>query len=68
MRVLCALFRYSLYVLIFQVITFVWLVYFVSAIGELVLAGAFGSYYWAFKKPDDIPALPLLSAVGTTFR
>lgn len=54
--------------MIYQVIIFFWLIYFISAIGELVLAGSFSSYYWAFKKPDDIPALPLLKAIGTTLR
>lgn len=60
--------RYSLYVLIFQIFTFFWLAYFVAAVGELVLAGAFASYYWAFRKPDDIPALPVLKAIGIALR
>ena len=31
--------------------------------GEMVLAGAFASWYWTFNK-DDTPSLPLLSSIG----
>nr|XP_039269182.1 choline transporter-like protein 2 isoform X1 [Styela clava] len=45
-----------------------WLLNWVIALGECTLAGAFASYYWAFKKPRDIPALPLFGAFGRTLR
>ncbi|KAK7888905.1 hypothetical protein WMY93_024465 [Mugilogobius chulae] len=32
------------------------------------LAGAFASYYWALKKPDDIPPCPLLSSFSRAIR
>ena len=31
--------------------------------GEMVLAGAFASWYWTFDK-DNTPSLPLLSSIG----
>ena len=45
-----------------------WMMNFVIALGECVLAGAFASWYFAFHKPDDVPALPVLSALGRTLR
>eukprot|EP00731_Ephydatia_muelleri_P024033 Em0016g304a len=41
-----------------------WIGNFIVALGECTLAGAFASYYWAFKKPKDIPALALLNSLG----
>uniref|UniRef100_S4RJH3 Choline transporter-like protein n=1 Tax=Petromyzon marinus TaxID=7757 RepID=S4RJH3_PETMA len=38
---------------------FLWLMNFVIALGQCTLAGAFASYYWAFHKPRDLPALPV---------
>ncbi|XP_073644407.1 choline transporter-like protein 5 isoform X3 [Tursiops truncatus] len=35
---------------------------------ECALAGAFASYYWALKKPDDIPPYPLFTAFGRAIR
>ncbi|XP_037625984.1 choline transporter-like protein 5-B isoform X2 [Sebastes umbrosus] len=47
---------------------FLWLVNFTIALGQCTLAGAFASYYWALKKPDDIPACPLYSAFSRAIR
>ncbi|XP_053907847.1 choline transporter-like protein 2 isoform X2 [Cuculus canorus] len=52
----------------FNLFMFFWLANFVLALGQVTLAGAFASYYWAFKKPDDIPAFPLFSAFGRALR
>ncbi|KAM6921579.1 choline transporter-like protein 5-B isoform 2-T2 [Xenentodon cancila] len=41
---------------------FLWLVNFTLALGQCTLAGAFTSYYWALKKPKDIPPCPLYSS------
>ncbi|XP_065560082.1 choline transporter-like protein 5 [Artemia franciscana] len=38
---------------------FFWSMCFANSLAELVLAGAFASWYWAFKKPKDIPVFPL---------
>ena len=46
---------------------FYWAINFVTAFGQCTLAGAFASWYFAFKKPDDVPTLPLLSAFLRTF-
>jgi len=39
-----------------------WGANFLIALGECTLAGAFASYYWAWKKPKDIPALPVFAS------
>ncbi|KAK7124214.1 hypothetical protein R3I94_018546 [Phoxinus phoxinus] len=44
---------------IYNVVAFLWCVNFVIALGQCTLAGAFASYYWAFRKPADIPTFPL---------
>lgn len=43
---------------IFNAFMFFWLANFVLALGQVTLAGAFASYYWALRKPDDLPAFP----------
>ncbi|XP_061833975.1 choline transporter-like protein 5-B isoform X3 [Nerophis lumbriciformis] len=47
---------------------FLWLVNFTIALGQCTLAGAFASYYWALKKPEDIPACPLFSSFSRAIR
>ncbi|XP_066453894.1 choline transporter-like protein 5 isoform X3 [Eleutherodactylus coqui] len=62
---------YYQYILIFQlanIFVFLWLVNFSIALGQCTLAGAFASYYWAFKKPADIPTCPLFSSFGRAIR
>ncbi|XP_051011956.1 choline transporter-like protein 2 isoform X4 [Acomys russatus] len=53
---------------IFNAFMFFWLANFVLALGQVTLAGAFASYYWAMQKPDDMPAFPLFSAFGRALR
>ncbi|XP_076977939.1 choline transporter-like protein 2 isoform X2 [Tamandua tetradactyla] len=53
---------------IFNAFMFFWLANFVLALGQVTLAGAFASYYWAINKPDDLPAFPLFSAFGRALR
>ncbi|XP_021027934.1 choline transporter-like protein 2 isoform X2 [Mus caroli] len=53
---------------IFNAFMFFWLANFVLALGQVTLAGAFASYYWAMRKPDDMPAFPLFSAFGRALR
>uniref|UniRef100_A0A670XSX3 Choline transporter-like protein n=1 Tax=Pseudonaja textilis TaxID=8673 RepID=A0A670XSX3_PSETE len=62
---------YHRYILVFQIINvfvFLWLVNFSIALGQCTLAGAFASYYWAFRKPADIPPCPLFSSFGRAIR
>ncbi|KAM4888437.1 choline transporter-like protein 2 isoform 4-T4 [Thomomys bottae] len=53
---------------IFNAFMFFWLANFVLALGQVTLAGAFASYYWALQKPEDMPAFPLFSAFGRALR
>ncbi|XP_032971848.1 choline transporter-like protein 5 isoform X1 [Rhinolophus ferrumequinum] len=53
---------------IFNLFVFLWLINFVFALGQCTLAGAFASYYWALKKPEDIPPYPLYTAFGRAIR
>uniref|UniRef100_A0A452H878 Choline transporter-like protein n=1 Tax=Gopherus agassizii TaxID=38772 RepID=A0A452H878_9SAUR len=62
---------YHKYIFIFQLsnaFVFLWLVNFAIALGQCTLAGAFASYYWAFRKPADIPTCPLFSSFGRAIR
>ncbi|XP_067662582.1 choline transporter-like protein 2 [Haliotis asinina] len=59
---------YTIYLQIYNVFMFFWMVNFVVAFGQMTLAGAFASYYWAWDKKKDIPTFPLLGAVGRTLR
>lgn len=62
---------YHNYILTFQIYNlfgFLWLINFVIALGQCALAGAFASYYWAMRKPEDIPRYPLFTAFGRAVR
>ncbi|XP_040607502.1 choline transporter-like protein 5 isoform X3 [Mesocricetus auratus] len=62
---------YHEYIIVFQIynlFAFLWLVNFVIALGQCTLAGAFASYYWAMRKPEDIPRYPLFLAFGRAVR
>ncbi|PVD22194.1 hypothetical protein C0Q70_17999 [Pomacea canaliculata] len=45
-----------------------WIVNFFIAIGDMTLAGAFSSYYWAWNKPDDVPAFPVTASLYRSLR
>ncbi|KAM7372450.1 hypothetical protein PAMP_009614 [Pampus punctatissimus] len=60
--------KYLIVLQFFNVFLFFWCANFVTALGQMTLAGAFASYYWAFVKPDDMPAFPLFSALGRSLR
>ncbi|XP_072863301.1 choline transporter-like protein 5 isoform X6 [Chlorocebus sabaeus] len=53
---------------VYNLFVFLWLINFVVALGQCALAGAFATYYWAMKKPDDIPRYPLFTAFGRAIR
>lgn len=62
---------YHKYLIVFQfynVFLFFWCANFVTALGQVTLSGAFASYYWAFKKPEDIPAFPIFASLGRALR
>ncbi|KAJ8300612.1 hypothetical protein KUTeg_022131 [Tegillarca granosa] len=60
--------NFAFYTQIYNLFMLFWLVNFFIALGQMTLAGAFSSYYWAFEKPKDIPSFPLLCAFGRCFR
>ncbi|XP_037392502.1 choline transporter-like protein 2 [Pygocentrus nattereri] len=53
---------------VYNLFMFFWCMNFVIALGQVTLAGAFASYYWAFKKPADIPTFPVFSSLGRALR
>lgn len=53
---------------IYNILGFLWCINFVIALGQCVLAGAFASYYWALKKPNDIPTCAVASSFIRTLR
>nr|KAF6383683.1 solute carrier family 44 member 5 [Pipistrellus kuhlii] len=61
-------YRYISTFQIFNLFVFLWLINFVIALGQCTLAGTFASYYWAFRKPNDIPPYPLFTAFGRAIR
>uniref|UniRef100_A0A672YBB2 Choline transporter-like protein n=1 Tax=Sphaeramia orbicularis TaxID=375764 RepID=A0A672YBB2_9TELE len=60
--------KYLILLQFYNVFLFFWCANFVTALGQVTLAGAFASYYWAFKKPEDIPAYPIFSSLGRALR
>ncbi|XP_029309932.1 choline transporter-like protein 5-A isoform X2 [Cottoperca gobio] len=45
-----------------------WLINFSLALEQCTLAGTFASYYWAKRKPQDIPPCPLFSSFSRAIR
>uniref|UniRef100_UPI00398F33F2 choline transporter-like protein 2 isoform X2 n=1 Tax=Pristiophorus japonicus TaxID=55135 RepID=UPI00398F33F2 len=60
--------RYLILFQFFNIFLFFWLCNFVIALGQVTLAGAFASYYWAFNKPADMPLCPVFSSLGRALR
>lgn len=50
-----------------NVIGFFWLLFFVSAFSEMVLAGTFAQWYWTLRK-DDVPFFTLTTSIYRTIR
>jgi len=46
---------------------FYWTMNFVTALGQMTLAGAFASWYFAYKKPADVPTFALTAAFMRCF-
>ncbi|XP_073776231.1 choline transporter-like protein 5-A isoform X4 [Danio rerio] len=62
---------YHRYIFILQLcnlLVFLWLVNFTIALGQCTVAGAFASYYWARRKPADIPPCPVFSSFSRALR
>lgn len=52
----------------FNLFMFFWLLAFTMGMGQIVLAGTFASWYWAWEKPKDIPAFPVAASLWRTLR
>uniref|UniRef100_UPI003AAFCB6D choline transporter-like protein 5-A n=1 Tax=Centroberyx gerrardi TaxID=166262 RepID=UPI003AAFCB6D len=60
--------RYLFCLQLSNLLVFFWLVNFSLALEQCTLAGAFASYYWARRKPQDIPPCPLFSSFSRAIR
>ncbi|XP_050959289.1 choline transporter-like protein 2 isoform X2 [Labeo rohita] len=60
--------KYLIFLQFYNVFLFFWCANFVTALGQMTLAGAFASYYWAPNKPNDMPAFPLCASLGRSLR
>ena len=67
-RIYSILCRYTAYLQFFQLFMLFWVMNFIVALGQVTLAGAFASYYWAFNKPDDVPVFPVSSSLWRALR
>ncbi|XP_072033070.1 choline transporter-like protein 4 [Amphiura filiformis] len=54
---------YTIYLQLYMVVALYWVTNFIIALGEMTLAGAYASYYWAREKPKDIPMLPVVASL-----
>ncbi|XP_026997255.1 choline transporter-like protein 2 isoform X1 [Tachysurus fulvidraco] len=60
--------KYLIFLQFYNVFLFFWCANFVTALGQMTLAGAFASYYWAFNKSHDMPACPVFASFGRALR
>lgn len=60
--------RYIFLLQLFNMLVFLWLVNFSLALEQCTLAGTFAIYYWARRKPQDIPPCPLFSSLSRAIR
>ena len=61
-------FRFVPYLQAFQLFMLFWITNFIVALGQMTMSGAFASYYWAFRKPKDIPLFPVTASLGRALR
>ncbi|CAL4118051.1 unnamed protein product, partial [Meganyctiphanes norvegica] len=59
---------YISYLQFYNLFGLFWSVFFTSAFGEMVLAGAFASWYWCFDKSKDVPTFTIIHSLGRTLR
>lgn len=52
---------------ILNVFGFFWSIFFVSALGEMVLAATFATWYWTFQK-KNVPYFTLTVGLGRSIR
>jgi choline transporter-like protein 2/4/5 len=52
---------------IYHLFGLLWIGNYILALGECTLAGAFASWYWAYRKPKDVPFFAVLGSLGRAF-
>ncbi|XP_066498137.1 choline transporter-like protein 2 isoform X2 [Hoplias malabaricus] len=60
--------KYLIFLQFYNIFLFFWCANFVTALGQMTLAGAFASYYWAFNKSKDMPDCPVFASLGRALR
>jgi len=53
---------------VFQLFMWLWMLNFIIGLGQVTLAGAFASYYWAFNKRKDLSLCPVASSFYRSVR
>ncbi|KAJ3083414.1 hypothetical protein HK102_001080 [Quaeritorhiza haematococci] len=59
--------RNSIYLIFYHIFGFLWGWAFLSGLGNVIMAGAFGVWYWTLDK-RNVPALPLVISIWRAFR
>jgi choline transporter-like protein 2/4/5 len=59
--------QYVDYLHAFNIFGLFWGLFFVSALGQMILAGTFATWYWTFNK-SDVPFFTVTQSTGRTFR
>jgi len=59
--------QYVDYLHAFNIFGIFWGLFFVSALGQMILAGTFATWYWTFNK-SDVPFFTVTLSTGRTFR
>ncbi|CAI9716384.1 Hypothetical predicted protein [Octopus vulgaris] len=60
--------KYAVAFEVFLLFMVFWLISFVTALNQMVLSGAFATYYWSYNKKMDIPTFPILASFGRAIR
>ncbi|KAJ9576462.1 hypothetical protein L9F63_006675, partial [Diploptera punctata] len=59
--------KYTDYLHAYNIFGIFWGLFFISGLGDMILAGTFATWYWTFKK-KDVPFFTLTRSIGRTFR
>lgn len=59
--------KIAIYLLIYNAIGFIWLTFFITDLGKMVLSATFATWYWTFRK-EDVPFFTVTVSIWRTFR
>uniref|UniRef100_A0A1W7RAS8 Choline transporter-like protein n=1 Tax=Hadrurus spadix TaxID=141984 RepID=A0A1W7RAS8_9SCOR len=59
---------HMVYMQLYNLAGLFWGTFFVMGFGQIVLAGAFASYYWTFNKPSDVPTFAVAQSICRSTR